>query len=35
MKGSGSATVLMGYANLTEEEIREAVALLQTVWMEA
>lgn len=29
MKGSGSATILMGYANLTEEQIRTAVGLLR------
>lgn len=31
MKGSGTATILMGYANLTEEQIRTAVGRLREV----
>ena len=27
-----SATILLGYANLSEEEIREATAILKEVW---
>ena len=32
MKGSGNATILMGYANLTESQIRTAVERLREAW---
>lgn len=28
----GQATILLGYANMSEEAIREAAALLKTAW---